>query len=88
VSPSDGGGEPAEGFQPLVVLEFSSTANQAAIEWLLARLQASKAEGGADLQVQTIYLQHNKVGLASHFSNFIYLLGSLAEPASNLMVKH
>ena len=50
-----------EGFEPLVVVEFCSTANRAAIEWLLAKLQAPKAEGGADLMVKTIYLQHNQV---------------------------
>ena len=52
-----------EGFEPQVVLEFTASVNQAAVEWLLAKLQASKTEGGADLLVQTLYLQHNKVGM-------------------------
>ncbi|XP_076469923.1 anoctamin-10-like isoform X2 [Babylonia areolata] len=52
--------EEGEGFESLVVLEFNTTASRAAIEWLLARLQAPKAEGGADLLVRTLYLQHNK----------------------------
>lgn len=53
-------GSDGEKVEPLVVLEFSASASQAAIEWLMAKLQAPKADGGADLYVQTIYLQHNK----------------------------
>ncbi|KAK7114042.1 anoctamin-10-like isoform X2 [Littorina saxatilis] len=54
------GPEGSGGFEPLVVLEFTASANQAAIEWLLAKLQAPKTEGGADLLVRTLFLQHNK----------------------------
>ena len=57
-SPSGNG----ERFEPLVVLEFTASVNQAAVEWLLAKLQATKTEGGADLLVRTLYLQHSKVG--------------------------
>ncbi|KAL8590559.1 hypothetical protein ACOMHN_010995 [Nucella lapillus] len=52
--------EDGDGFEPLVVLEFSATANRASVEWLLAKLQAPKNDGGADLLVRTLYLQHNK----------------------------
>lgn len=52
-----------ERFRPLVVLEFASTANTAAVEWLLAKLQAPRTSGGADLIVQTLYLEHNSVSI-------------------------
>ena len=58
---ASGSSRSGEGFEPLVVLEFGASASQAAVEWLLAKLQAPKAECGADLQVRTLYLQHNEV---------------------------
>ncbi len=48
-------------FEPLVVVEFSADAKQAAIEWLMARIQAPKSDGGADLQLRMMVMQHNKV---------------------------
>lgn len=47
-------------FQPLVIIQFSSTAKQAAIEWLVAKLQASRASGGAELEVSAVVMHHNK----------------------------
>ncbi|CAL1532334.1 unnamed protein product [Lymnaea stagnalis] len=47
-------------FEPLVILEFSGDSKQAAHEWLTAKLQASRAENGAELLVQTYYMEHSK----------------------------
>lgn len=51
----------AGSFQPLVVIQFSSTAKQAAIEWLVAKLQATRATGGAELEVTAVVMHHTKV---------------------------
>ena len=51
----------AGSFQPLVVIQFSSTAKQAAIEWLVAKLQATRATGGAELEVTAVVMHHIKV---------------------------
>ncbi|XP_046361749.2 anoctamin-10-like isoform X1 [Haliotis rufescens] len=47
-------------FEALVVIEFTAEAKQASIEWLMARVQAPKSEGGADLQLRMMVMQHNK----------------------------
>lgn len=49
-------------FEPLVVLEFGPKTTQAAQEWLTAKLQAPRAELGAELQVRTNYMDSNEVG--------------------------
>ncbi|XP_025115852.1 anoctamin-10-like isoform X2 [Pomacea canaliculata] len=51
--------DPAGLFEPLVVLEFSATAKRSSVEWLLAKLQALKTDGGADLAVRTLYIEHS-----------------------------
>lgn len=48
-------------FEPLVVLEFAVNTKQAAIEWMIAKLQASGEENGADLSVTAMVMQHNQV---------------------------
>ncbi|BFZ12991.1 hypothetical protein BsWGS_16030 [Bradybaena similaris] len=47
-------------FEPLVVLEFGPKTTQAAQEWLTAKLQAPRAEHGAELQVRTNYMDSNE----------------------------
>ncbi|CAG5114786.1 unnamed protein product, partial [Candidula unifasciata] len=47
-------------FEPLVVLEFGPKTNQAAQEWLTAKLQAPRTELGAELQVRTNYMDCNQ----------------------------
>ncbi|KAK3598896.1 hypothetical protein CHS0354_036204 [Potamilus streckersoni] len=47
-------------FKPLVVIEFDVTAQQPAIEWLLAKLQASQKNNGAELLVRPVVMQHNQ----------------------------
>ncbi|XP_076449306.1 anoctamin-10-like [Babylonia areolata] len=53
-------GHPSQRFEPLVVMEFSASAKQEAVDWMLQKLRAPKAEGGADLLVHRLYLQHNQ----------------------------
>lgn len=48
-------------FEPLVVLEFAMNTKQAAIEWVIAKLQASNDKNGADLCVTAMVMQHNQV---------------------------
>lgn len=48
-------------FQPLVIIQFSTSSKQAAIEWLVAKLQATRASGGAELEVSTVVMHHNQV---------------------------
>lgn len=55
--------DPAGLFEPLVVLEFSATAKRSSVEWLLAKLQALKTDGGADLAVRTLYIEHSSVSI-------------------------
>ncbi|XP_060568462.1 anoctamin-10-like isoform X2 [Ruditapes philippinarum] len=47
-------------FEPLVVLEFAVNTKQAAIEWMIAKLQASSSENGAELSVTAMVMQHNQ----------------------------
>jgi len=49
-------------FEPLVVLEFAMNVKQAAIEWMMAKLQAPPERNGADLCVSAMVMQHNQVG--------------------------
>ena len=51
----------SEEFKPLVVIEFAVNANRAAIEWTIAKLQASRQNNGADLSVKAMVMQHNEV---------------------------
>lgn len=48
-------------FEPLVVLEFAVNTKQAAIEWMIAKLQAPSDKNGADLCVTAMVMQHNQV---------------------------
>lgn len=48
-------------FEALVVLEFAVNTKQAAVEWMIAKLQASNGENGADLSVTAMVMQHNQV---------------------------
>lgn len=48
-------------FEPLVVLEFAANVKQAAIEWTIAKIQASGDDNGADLSVTAMVMQHNQV---------------------------
>ena len=50
-----------ENYQPLVVLEFDTSAKSASIEWLLAKLQSSKIDNGGNLIVRSLRQQGNKV---------------------------
>lgn len=52
----------SEDFEPLVVIEFAVNTNRAAIEWMIAKLQASRHNNGADLSVKAMVMQHNEVG--------------------------
>ena len=52
-------------FEPLVVLEFAVNTKQAAIEWMIAKLQASSEENGAELCVTAMVMQHNQVKMSS-----------------------
>ncbi|ESO86525.1 hypothetical protein LOTGIDRAFT_220570 [Lottia gigantea] len=70
-----------EPFEPLVVMQFSSKTNQAAVTWMIAKLQASKQNGGANLQVRTMVMPHNSetvlyIGASSHR---LILAGELLE---------
>jgi hypothetical protein len=51
-------------FEPLVVLEFAVNTKQAAIEWMIAKLQASSSENGAELSVTAMVMQHNQVNIS------------------------
>ena len=51
----------SEEFEPLVVIEFAVNANRAAIEWTIAKLQASRQNNGGDLSVKAMVMQHNEV---------------------------
>lgn len=51
----------SEEFEPLVVIEFAVNASRAAIEWTIAKLQASRQNNGADLSVKAMVMQHNEV---------------------------
>ncbi|KAK6174389.1 hypothetical protein SNE40_017675 [Patella caerulea] len=48
-----------EPFVPLVIIQFASSTKQAAITWMIAKLQASRHEGGAELTVQTMVMPHS-----------------------------
>ncbi|XP_052816111.1 anoctamin-10-like isoform X1 [Mya arenaria] len=48
------------GFEPLEVLEFAVNTKQAAIEWMIAKLQAPADKSGADLCVSAMVMQHNQ----------------------------
>ena len=48
-------------FQPLVVIEFSAGAKQAAIEWIVAKIQMPRSQGGADLDVNATVLHQKQV---------------------------
>ena len=50
-------------FEPLVVMEFATNAKRAAIEWMIAKLQASRQNNGADLSVKAMVMQHNEVNI-------------------------
>ena len=52
-------------FEPLVVLEFAVNTKQAAVEWVIAKLQASGDNNGADLCVAAMVMQHNQVWVFS-----------------------
>ena len=58
-------------FQPLVIIQFSTSSKQAAIEWLVAKLQATRASGGAELEVSTVVMHHNQVTKKSRKSSKI-----------------
>ena len=55
-------------FESLVVLEFAVNVKRAAIEWVMAKLQASSDSNGADLQVKAMVMQHNQV----NYGNFSF----------------
>ena len=46
---------------PLVVMEFAEGAKQPAIEWMISRLQMSRVQGGAELDVTAMVMHHKKV---------------------------
>ena len=48
-------------FSTLVVLEFSSEAKPATVEWLLSKIQASQRDGGAALEAHPVVNKNNKV---------------------------
>ena len=54
-------------FESLVVLEFAVNVKRAAIEWVMAKLQASSDSNGADLQVKAMVMQHNQVNYGNFF---------------------
>lgn len=45
-----------DSFEPLVVIQFSSKAKPAAIEWMIAKIQTKRSAGGAELDVRTAVL--------------------------------
>ncbi|XP_055891535.1 anoctamin-10-like isoform X2 [Biomphalaria glabrata] len=47
-------------FEPQVIMEFEGDVNQAALEWLIAKLQAPRIDLGAELLVFSDYREHNK----------------------------
>uniref|UniRef100_A0A2C9KZJ4 Uncharacterized protein n=1 Tax=Biomphalaria glabrata TaxID=6526 RepID=A0A2C9KZJ4_BIOGL len=47
-------------FEPQVIMEFDGDVNQAALEWLIAKLQAPRIDLGAELLVFSDYREHNK----------------------------
>ncbi|KAJ8303076.1 hypothetical protein KUTeg_019472 [Tegillarca granosa] len=47
-------------FDPLVVIQFSSKAKPAAIEWMIAKIQRKKSAGGAELDVRTAVLHYKQ----------------------------
>ncbi|XP_052229887.1 anoctamin-10-like isoform X1 [Dreissena polymorpha] len=47
-------------FEPLVVMEFALNTNQAAIEWMITKLQASSERNGAELCVTAVRMEHNQ----------------------------
>ncbi|XP_041375586.1 anoctamin-10-like isoform X2 [Gigantopelta aegis] len=50
----------SDAFEPLVIIEFTSGTKQAAIEWLMAHIQESKLDGGAELEVKMMVPQHQQ----------------------------
>ena len=59
-------------FEPLVVMEFAVNAKRAAIEWTIAKLQASRQNNGADLSVKAMVMQHNEVNSSSDVSRLFF----------------
>ncbi|XP_069112158.1 anoctamin-10-like isoform X1 [Argopecten irradians] len=47
-------------FIPLVIIEFTPGAKQAAIEWIVGKIQKSKSGGGADLDVNAVVMHHKR----------------------------
>ncbi|KAH9504894.1 Anoctamin-10 [Bulinus truncatus] len=47
-------------FEPLVIMEFNSDVKQAALEWLIAKMQAPRIDLGAELLVYSDHREHSK----------------------------
>ena len=62
----------SEEFEPLVVIEFAVNTNRAAIEWMIAKLQASRQNNGADLSVKAMVMQHNEVKLFFNEKSMVF----------------
>ena len=52
----EGEAESLADFRPLVVLEFSSKTTSVTREWMKAKIEASKRQGGADLNAKVLWL--------------------------------
>ena len=48
-------------FEPYIILEFDPKSKQAALEWLTAKLQAPRVDGGAELLVYTSHGEEEEV---------------------------
>ena len=64
----------SDDFEPLVVIEFAVNTNRAAIEWTIAKLQASTQNNGGDLSVKAMVMQHNEVKIDYLWENQIFCL--------------
>lgn len=47
-------------FEPLVVLEFAVNVKPEAVEWIMAKIQGSRENNGAELLVTAMVMQHNQ----------------------------
>ena len=60
-------------FEPYIILEFEPKSKQAALEWLTAKLQAPRVDGGAELLVYTNHGEEEEVSMA-YVLNFMKYL--------------
>ena len=56
-----------EGFHTLCVMEFAIGTPAVTVEWMLAKIQASRNDGGGELQAELVHDDPGKVIITSIF---------------------